>query len=384
MLFSKWRGSHNGRSQTQRLICETESFSFRLLRTLGLISLQLLSSIWTLGSDTEAQPLLEAPSQSRLSVVEANHYPESGLTILYELRSDHPGGSLGILYEFDRAGIAPSEANPSRAFRFSKEGSGSLAVPVRALPGSGFFTLMHMPDSLPKTMMWISAGLFEMGSPEDEPGRYPDEGPLRKVEIPSDFFLSKYEVTQSEFQLVMGTNPSASYHEPNLPVERVSWLEAVEYCARVTRRERDLGKLPPGYAYRLPTEAEWEFACRAGSTKAYGFGDDATLLGDHAWYGDNGGPTPHPVGLKRPNAWGLFDMHGNVFEWCLDEYRPYPGGKSTRPEGSTVVYRPSRGGAFYCPPEICRSACRFESAPQSSRSSLRGFRVAIGREMPSR
>lgn len=222
-------------------------------------------------------------------------------------------------------------------------------------------------------MVRIPPGRFWMGSPDGEAGRYDDEGPRREVFIEEGFWLSKYEVTQAQFESLMGVNPSNALPDPNRPVERVSWNDAVKYCALLTEREQRAGRLPPGCVYRLPTEAEWEYACRAGSETAFSFGDDKSQLSRYAWWSENGGTT-HPVGQAEVNAWGLHDMHGNVFEWCLDKYEAYPGGKIR----GTAERRVVRSGAFYCPWYILRSACRFESSLPSSVSSLVGFRVALG------
>jgi formylglycine-generating enzyme required for sulfatase activity len=155
---------------------------------------------------------------------------------------------------------------------------------------------------------------------------------------------------------VMGTNPSNFKGSQN-PVEKVSWDDAVEFC-------RNLSAMPAekkaGYIYRLPTEAEWEYACRAGTTTEYSFGDSDSALGDYAWYDENSGRTTHPVGGKKPNPWGLYDMHGNVFEWCQDWHGDYPSGSVTDPTGAAVgSYRVYRGGSWDYYSGVCRSAIRF-------------------------
>ena len=170
---------------------------------------------------------------------------------------------------------------------------------------------MIYTNSIGMEFMLIPAGTFMMGS---EKG-YADEKPQHRVTISRPFYLGKYEVTQAQWEAVMGNNPSR-FDGRNNPVEQVSWEDVRVFIARLNAHE--------GHTrYRLPTEAEWEYAARAGSTSAYSFGDDAARLGQYAWYGDNSGKTTHPVGQKLPNAWGLHDMHGNVWEWVQGWYGDY-------------------------------------------------------------
>ena len=155
----------------------------------------------------------------------------------------------------------------------------------------------------------IPAGEFTMGSPESEKDRKDNET-QHLVKITKPYYLGAYEVTQEQYERVMGKNLSDSKGE-NKPVENVRWSEAVEFCRKLSEKE--------GVEYRLPTEAEWEYACRAGTSTAYSFGNDESQLGKYAWYRDNSIST-HPVGELKPNTWGLYDMHGNVWEWCQDLY----------------------------------------------------------------
>ena len=169
----------------------------------------------------------------------------------------------------------------------------------------------------------------------------------------------------------MGTNLS-KFKGPRNPVEAVSWDDAVEFF-------RKLSALPAekaaGYVYRLPTEAEWEYACRAGTMTEYSFGNDESELGDYAWHASNSGNTTHPVGSKQPNPWGLHDMHGNVWEWCQDWHGDYPRGAVTDPTGpSSGSFRVLRGGGWVHGSEYCRSANRGGSTPDD-RGSYYGFRV---------
>lgn len=192
--------------------------------------------------------------------------------------------------------------------------------------------------------------------------------------------MGAHEVTQSEYQAVVGSNPSQFPGDPNRPVETVSWHDATNYCMRLTEQERLAGRLPSGWVYRLPTEAEWEFAARAESAERFSFGDDPgySLLGEYAWYGDTDGSTTHAVAGKLPNRWGLFDMSGNVWEWCSDWYGSYPGGASTDPQGVTTgSNRVLRGGSWYDSAIGCRSAYRGSGDPSYQARSI-GFRTVLG------
>ena len=155
-----------------------------------------------------------------------------------------------------------------------------------------------------------------------------DEKPMHEVRISKPFYLGKYEVTQGQWQAVMGNNPSRFKGDPNRPVEQVAWEDVQAFM-------RKLNAIEGGTTYRLPTEAEWEYAARAGTTTAYSFGDDPRLLGEYAWYSENAKGKTHPVGQKKSNAWGLHDMHGNVWEWVQDWYsKPYPSGTVTESAGA--------------------------------------------------
>ena len=254
----------------------------------------------------------------------------------------------------------------------------------------------------------IPAGTFMMGSPTSEVGRDNDESQVR-VTISRPFYLGKYEVTQKQWRAVRGTDPS-KFKGDDCPVECVSWDDANAFCAKLTERERDAGRLPQNMKYTLPTEAQWEYACRAGTTTRFSFGNSASdlcrygnfydksgdrkydadyrkknnwkLPPDTAW--DDGYVETAPVGRYRPNAWGLYDMHGNVWEWCADYYNPeLTAGtdpcRTTPGSGEYGSRRVGRGGGWSGPGRDCRSAIRGCSSPGIRNGDL-GFRVCAVQE----
>ena len=251
-------------------------------------------------------------------------------------------------------------------------------------PGSGKTNFnISLYGNTQLDMIWIKPGTFMMGSPEYELGRF-DEEIQHQVILTQGYWLGKYEVTQAQYEAVMGTNPSY-FKGADLPVEQVSWYDATNFCAKLTASEKAAGRLPSGYAYTLPTEAQWEYACRAGTTTAFNNGtnieteyqSECPNLDPLAWYRHNSGSKTHPVGQKQPNAWGLYDMHGNVWEWCLDWYRAYPTTAVTDPVGpSTGSIRVLRGGSWHDYASLCRSAFRYRIDPDGSYYSY-GFRVAL-------
>ena len=230
---------------------------------------------------------------------------------------------------------------------------------------------MEVTNSIGMKLRLIPAGEFMMGSPTTESDRI-DTETQHRVSITKPFYLGVTEVTQEQYQKVMGKNPS-QFKRPQNPVEKVSWAEAVEFCGKLSAMPAEKAA---GHVYRLPTEAEWEYAYRAGTTTAYGFGDDASGLGDYGWFHDNSGSKTHPVGEKKPNAWGLYDMHGNVWEWCQDWYGDYPSGSATDPTGATSgSVRVFRGGGWGINGAgYCRSASRSGNSPEFRGNRL-GFRV---------
>jgi len=220
-----------------------------------------------------------------------------------------------------------------------------------------------------------------MGSPETEADRNSNEGPQTVVTLTQGFWMSRFEVTQQEYLDGAGENPSGWTGELNAPVENVAWSNATNYCHLLTESEQASGGLPTGYVYRLPTEAEWEYACRAGTTTALYYGDDPTysFLENYAWFVDNSGFRTHAVGQLEPNDWSLYDMQGNVYEWCWDHYAgSHPGGQLTDPTGPTSgSSRVIRGAGNEGVPEAARSANRGSSLPFFT-SRAGGFRVVLG------
>jgi formylglycine-generating enzyme required for sulfatase activity len=254
--------------------------------------------------------------------------------------------------------------------------SGVLKVPkkdVKFIAFSKKFLIDSFTNSIGMKFVLIPAGEFTMGSPENEQNRFRDEGPQHKVKITKPFYMQTTEVTQAQWKAVMGSNPSY-FKGDDLPVEQVSWDDAQEFIKKLSTKE--------GVKYRLPTEAEWEYAYRAGSTTKYCFGDDESKLGEYAWYGENSDSKTHPVGSKKPNAWGLYDMHGNVWEWCQDQYDGdyYRNSPAEDPQGpANGEDRVLRGGRWDGGSRYCRSASRFGSG-SSIRGSAFGFRAARSSE----
>ncbi len=235
-------------------------------------------------------------------------------------------------------------------------------------------------------MVPIAPGTFQMGSTAYQ-STWPQEAPVHQVTLSYPFWMGKYEVTQAEYQSVVGSNPSYfqgvnAPNAPQRPVETVSWNSAVAYCQALTATEQAAGRVPAGYQYRLPTEAEWEYCCRAGTTTEWNTG--TSLSTSQANFGGVLANGTYPngqtavVGSYAPNAFGLHDMHGNVWEWCLDSYASYAVGPVTDPFVTGGAYRVFRGGSWYSSSSaaICRSANRLFGTPGIT-GSLDGFRVVL-------
>jgi formylglycine-generating enzyme required for sulfatase activity len=235
-------------------------------------------------------------------------------------------------------------------------------------PAAGAGTPSVITTASGVKMVLVPAGTFVMGSARTEEA---DEKP-HTVSL-SAFHIDQFEVTQAQYAKAMGKNPSL-HKDPGAPVEQIRWKEAAAYCNARSKLEG----LKPAYdpatfacdfaaeGYRLPTEAEWEYAARAGTTTAYSFGDDAAALGQYAWFKDNQTIAPHPAGTRKPNAWGLYDMYGNVWEWCNDWYGEtyYASSPAQDPPGPAKgTNRVLRGGCWNSKAAECTSDYRMNELP---------------------
>jgi formylglycine-generating enzyme required for sulfatase activity len=247
--------------------------------------------------------------------------------------------------------------------------NGAVASAARAPAAGANFSI---PD-LNLELIWVKPGSFTMGSPSDEPMRNKAEGPQTHVTFTKGFWLGKTEVTQGQYEALVGENPSGFKNVgKDGPVERVSWTDAMAFCKKLTEQERSAGRLPAGYEYTLPTEAQWEYAYRAGTMSEYPGDPNET-----AWHSTNSAETTHPVAQKKPNAWGFYDMAGNVLEWTYDWYGEYPGGSVTDPKGPfRGYYRTGRGGSWRTEARVGRSAARSGGSEARVDYTI-GFRVAL-------
>ena len=237
--------------------------------------------------------------------------------------------------------------------------SSTVSVPKSSIHSTSSFYqsfIETLPGNIKLEMVKIPAGSFLMGSADNDETALDYEMPQHRVNL-QEFYLGKYPVTQEQYQAVMGHNPSnfKSFFKDTSknPVEKVSWNDAQEFCRRLSEKT--------GKKYRLPSEAEWEYACRAGTQTRYYFGNNEYQLGEYAWYEENSDSKTHPVGQKKPNNWGLYDLHGNVWEWCEDgwhgNYENAPKDGSSWNDSQRSM-RPLRGGSWYSYSGGCRSALR--------------------------
>jgi|688.fasta_scaffold91067_2 formylglycine-generating enzyme required for sulfatase activity len=257
--------------------------------------------------------------------------------------------------------------------------------------GWGFNILApnKVTNSIGMSFVRIPAGTVQIGPPSDEDDFYAYSRQKRMTKVDS-FYIGTYEVTQAQYETIMGENPSYFRGDRiairdhtghainflahlNYPVENVSWDHAIEFCRRLSERPQEV---EAGRYYTLPTEIQWEYACRAGSRDPYSFGDNPKHLAEFAWFRDNSLGLTHPVGKKKRNAWGLYDMHGNVSEWCLDSY-PFP--EQETDDQATAFNKTDlriyRGGNWYVEAELCRADAR--DWEHRSYKLAMGFRVAM-------
>jgi formylglycine-generating enzyme required for sulfatase activity len=255
----------------------------------------------------------------------------------------------------------------------------SLTRTVNIVAGQASTHTADLNASVAMDMIWVEPGTFTMGSPTSEAGRSSSET-QHEVTLTQGFYLGKYEVTQAQYEAVMTGNtdglsatPSQWPNNANRPVEKVSWDDIQKFLTRLNSQQA--GNIPEGWAYVLPTEAQWEYACRAGTTTAYSWGDSITT--SNANYSDSGYSQTRDVGLYSANPWGFFDMHGNVWEWTADWYAAYSSGAQTDPEGpATGSTRVLRGGSWGNPSPHLRSAARGYDYPSTRYFSF-GFRVGF-------
>jgi formylglycine-generating enzyme required for sulfatase activity len=308
-------------------------------------------------------------------------------------------GAVGTVYSVEYVTDLAQTNDPSawRCLEYLQLPASPCLWADKSAPATAQRFYRAVAMAAPANMVFIPPGTFRMGSPTNEVDRWEDEGPQTDVIISRGFWMGKYEVTQGEYEVVMGSNPSffigiRDRPEPGTdygtdltrPVEQVSWFDARAYCAALTDREREAGRIAANAVYRLPTEAEWEYACRAETSTRFSYGDDPgyTNLTNYAWYKANRDGQTHPVGQKLPNPWGLYDMHGNVFEWCQDWFGDYAGWIALDPQGpASGSSRVVRGGFWtlwsgWGPPWFCRSAIRFASGPDVRFYPL-GFRAVL-------
>jgi formylglycine-generating enzyme required for sulfatase activity len=300
-------------------------------------------------------------------------------------------GAVGTVYSIQYVtGLSPTNVWVDGTLVQAQAGGTVWTDPSAPMPGKRFYRAVSVAVLADTNLVFIPPGAFQMGSPTSEPLRASDET-QHGVTLSRGFWMGKYLVTQADYLAVVGSNPS-SFPSAKGPVETVSWYDATNYCALRTAQERAARLIPTNYVYRLPTESEWEYAARAGTTTAYYLGCDL-LSGQENFdghfqydctvgqiYNANGSAigSTTPVGIFDANPWGLWDMIGNVWEWCQDWYGLYPSGNVTDPQGAaTGSFRVVRGGNWQSQGQMCRSAQRNGGyAPETAQNGI-GFRAVL-------
>jgi formylglycine-generating enzyme required for sulfatase activity len=293
-------------------------------------------------------------------------YMQRELKLALAAWQEVPEGMIHTIpVRLDNCEVPEQFGRSQRADLFVERGVERLVTAIRTgLSQRQQHRAPRLTNSISMEFVLIDAGTFQMGAADG----WELERLVHSVCISLPFYLGKYPVTQAQWATVLGNNPSAFKGHPDWPVESVSWEHVQEFIQKLNARESN-------EYYRLPTEAEWEYACRAGSTTVYCFGDNSSQLGEYAWYRENAGGQPHPVGLLKPNAWGLYDMHGNVWEWVQDWCGPYVAEAVPNPPGAASgVDRVNRGGSWVFDDRFCRSAARGHVTPDHRAYDL-GFRL---------
>ena len=271
------------------------------------------------------------------------------------------GLELPAIYKDKFAKIFVNQARVQAPTQFGIQqpilGESDGVLPLATVTPSDRNVTLDLGKRVTMKLVLIPAGRFVMGSPNDEADRNNDEGPQREIAISKPFYMGIYEVTQDQYEAVMGSNPSR-FKGATKPVETVSWEEAMEFCKKLSQKT--------GRTITLPTEAQWEYACRAGSKTRFCFGDDDKQLGAYASYDQNSSAGTAPVGLRKPNSWGLYDIHGNILEWCTDWHAgSYVNTSTVDPTGpNSGRYRVLRGGCWHSYGKSCRSAYRTKDWPE--------------------
>ena len=274
-------------------------------------------------------------------------------------------------YATSRQTVTISEGQTASIFGSLTSSTSSSSANTLSSSGSslsGNALTIPVKNGISIEMVKVEAGSFDMGATSEMENPYEDEKPVHRVTLTNNYYVGKYEVTQALWQAVMGSNPS-KFKGADLPVEQVSWNDCQDFVSKLNAMT--------GKRFRLPTEAEWEYAARGGKkSRGYQYSGSNTL-GDVAWYGDNSGSKTHAVGTKQPNELGIYDMTGNVWEWCQDWYDSYSSSPQTNPTGAASgSYRVYRGGSWYVSAGLCRTSCRNNGAP-GIRSIILGLRLVL-------
>ena len=316
-------------------------------------------------------------------------------SILLQLNAGHPKlslkGETGTIYSIqytDR--LSPTNLWIDRTLVQVQAASIGWSDPAVITNGQGYYRAVAVAPPADTNLVFIQPGTFVMGSPSNEALRFSDET-QHIVTISRGFWISQYLMTQKDYVAVVGSNPSQFQGNLNRPVETVNWYDATNYCNLRTQQEQAAGLIPSNYVYRLPTESEWEYACRAGTATAFYLGNSlysgqANFDGQYGYDASSGqifNPTgvflqqTTPVGSYTTNSWGLYDMVGNVMEWCQDLYGAYPSGSVVDPQGATTgTLRVRRGGYWLLTGQYCRSAQRGKGIATAALDYY-GFRIVL-------